>query len=71
MLQPKVEAFRRLEGTFRKIMQMLEYYKLALLSVGNDRALFMQELNSALKELVEPKERDDLRNWAKNLRTES
>lgn len=49
---------------------MLEYYKLALLSVGNDRVLFMQELNSALKELVEPKERDDLRNWAKNLRTE-
>jgi hypothetical protein len=50
---------------------MLEYYKLALLSVGNDRALFMQELNTALKELVEPKERDDLRRWAKTLSAES
>lgn len=50
---------------------MLEYYKLALLSVGNDRALFMQELNTALKELVEPKERDDLRRWAKTLTAEA
>ncbi len=45
---------------------MLEYYKLKLVEVAQDRSLFRAELRRALQNLGSEKDRVDLRQWFKN-----
>jgi|GEM_PF-5210629 len=42
---------------------MLQYYKLALVRAGQDTALFKREFRLALKNLQDPKDQLELKNW--------